>query len=195
MTSHVARTSVAVVVAALLLSTAGLPAQTDSNRFNGKPVFSEGDALGYFVWRDGDTWKLRWTTFGAEHRFSGRITLDGGELRSFKRIDVDTERKVIAPGRGRRVVRGPAGRARVAPGRPAVVATREEDHIEQEGERLIRFTTRTDDDLDGLEFKVTAGTEAIRLVLEIDGAARPEEVEVGADNFKPNQNPLVIRLR
>ena len=194
MTHFSSRIAIAVFAAALLVATNVLLAQTDASRFNGKPTFSEGDALGYFVWNDGDTWKLRWTTFGAEHRFNGRIVVEGGEIRSFKRIDVDTERKVIAPGRGRRVVRGPAGRARVV-GRPPVVATREEDHVEQESESVIRFATRTDDDLDGCEFKVTPGAQAIRLVLEIDGVARPEEVEVGAANFKPNQSPLVIRLR
>ena len=189
------RIAIAVLVFGFPIFTAGLLAQTDASRFNGKPTFSEGDALGYFIWKDGDTWKLRWTTFGAEHRFTGRIAVEGGEIRSFKRIDVDTERKVIAPGRGRRVVRGPRGNARVVPGRPAVVAAREEDRIEQESERVIRFATLTDDDLDGCEFRVTDGTQTIRLVLEIDGVARPEEVEVGGANFKPNQNPLLIRLR
>src|SRR5688572_9429749 len=151
----------AVVAAALALSGSVLQAQTDASRFNGKPTFSEGNALGYFVWKDGDTWKLRWTTFGAQHRFTGRIAVEGGEIRSFKRIDVDTERKVIAPGRGRQVVRGPRGNVRVVPGRPAVVASRDEDRIEQESETVIRFATLTDDDLDGCEFRVTDGTQII----------------------------------
>ena len=194
--SQTSRYAWAVVFVGALLCTAGLFAGADASRFVGKPTFSEGNALGYFVWKDGDTWKLRWTTFGAEHRFTGRITVEGGEIRSFKRVDVDTERKVIAPGRPPRVVRGPLGRARgVAPGRAPVVATREEDHIEQETEHVIRFMTRTDDNLDGLEFKVTDATQTIRLVLEIDGVPRPEEVEVGRANFKPNESPLLIRVR
>lgn len=171
-------------------------AQTVESRYVGKPEFSSGDALGYFVWKDGDTWKLRWTTFGTTHRFSGRIVIEGGELRDFKRVDVDVERKVMAPGRPPRVVRGPRGRAvGVQPGRGAVVATRTEDRIAQETERIIVFSTETDDDLDGLDFKVTEPTNLIRMNLEIDGRPRPEEVEVGGRNFKPNANPLVIRLR
>jgi hypothetical protein len=171
-------------------------AQTNEARFAGKPKFSEGDALGYFIWKDGDTWKVRWTTFGAEHRFSGRVTTEGGQIRSLKRVDVDEERKVIAPGRPARVVRGPGGRVRaVQPGRRAVVATREEDHINQETEQLIRFQTRTDDDLDGFDFRVTESTTVIRLVLEIDGKPHPLEVETGRDNFKPNETPVVIRLQ
>ena len=171
-------------------------AQTDVAKMTGKPTFSDGKALGYFVWRDGNTWKLRWTTFGAAHRFSGRVVVAGGQVESLKRIDVDEERKVIAPGRAPRVVRGPRGRVRgVSGGRPAVVASREEDHIEQDDERTIRFNTRTDDDIDGFDFKVTAAAEQIRFFLMIDGEPRPREVEVGRENFKPNADPLVVRLR
>ena len=185
-----------VCVSTILFSAALLFADTALTRLDGQPKFSEGQAMGYFVWRDGDTWKLRWTTFGAQHRFSGTIRAEGGALQSLKRIDVDTERKVIAPGRPPRIVRGPRGRVvgRVG-GRAPVVASREEDRIEQETEQLIRFVTRTDDDLDGLNFKVTQTTELLRFVLEIDGVPRPAEVEVGKDNFKPNENPLVVRLR
>lgn len=173
-----------------------LSADTPASRFDGRPQFSEGDALGYFVWRDGETWKVRWTTFGADHRFSGRVALEGGEIRSFKRIDADTERRVIRPGRAPRVVRGPRGRVRgVTGGRPAVVATREEDHIERETERLIRFNTRTDDDLDGFDFKVSDDTRVIRFVLEIDGVLRPHEIEVGRNNVRMDTEPVIARLR
>jgi hypothetical protein len=165
-------------------------------RFIGEPKFDEGKALGYFIWRDGATWKLRWMTFGAEHRFSGRVTVEGGTITSFKRIDVDVERKVIAPGRAPTIVRGPRGRVvGRSGGRPPVVASRDEDTIEQETEHLIRFNTRTDRDLDGLNFEVTGTTEVLRFVLEIDGVARPAEVEVGRENFKPNEAPLIVRMR
>lgn len=33
--------------------------------FDGKPEFKEGKDMAYFIWREGDTWKLRWTTTGA----------------------------------------------------------------------------------------------------------------------------------
>ena len=185
-----------VIVGVVLQPSLILRADTSPDRFNGRPTFKEGKALGYFIWRDGDTWKLRWTTLGAEHRFNGHINVEGGEITSMKKIDVDTERKVIAPGRAPRVVRGPRGRVRgVARGRGAVVATREEDRIEQENEHLIRFVTRTDDDIDGLDFKVTENTRLLRFVLEIDGQPRPAEVEVGSANFTPRENPLVVRLR
>lgn len=189
-------TSALIVLGLLGSLSTSIAADTPAARFVGRPAFSEGDALGYFVWKDGDTWKVRWTTFGAEHRFSGRVIVEGGEIQSLKRVDVDTERKVLAPGRAPRVVRGPRGRVRgVRGGRAPVVATREEDRIEQETEHLIRFITRTDDDLDGFDFKVTDSAQLLRLVLEIDNAPRPNEVEVGRENFKPEENPLVVRLR
>ena len=171
-------------------------AQTLAARFDGRPEFKEGKAYGYFIWRDGDTWKLRWTTFGAERRFNGRIILEGGEIKSFKRIDVDEERKVIRPGYSPRVVRGPAGRVRgVRPGRAPVVAERTEDKIEQEDERTLLWLTRTNDDIDGVDFKVTESTVVIRFNLMIDGEAKPAEVEVGKENFKPHENPVRVRLK
>jgi hypothetical protein len=185
-------TTLALLAMAAPLATA----QTLAARFDGRPEFKEGKALGYFIWRDGDTWKLRWTTFGAEHGFNGRIVLEGGDIKSFKRIDVDEERKVIRPGAPPRVVRGPAGRVRsVRPGRAPVVAERTEDKIEQEDERTLRWMTRTDDDVDGIDFKVTESTVMIRFNLMINGEARPAEVEVGKENFKPNENPVRVRLK
>src|SRR5687768_8602448 len=65
----------------------------------------------------------------------------------------------------------------------------EGDRIEQENEQLIRFGARTDDDLDGFEFKVSESARVLRFILEIDGSPRPAEVEVGRENFKPAENP------
>ncbi len=53
----------------------------------------------------------------------------------------------------------------------------------------------TDEDVDGLDFKIAGNAEVLRFILEIDGEPRPAEVEVGKGNFKPNENPLVVRLR
>ena len=175
---------------------ATLKAATPVAQFDGRPEFKEGKALGYFIWRDGDTWKVRWTTFGAEKRFTGNVILEGGELKSFKRIDVDQERRIIRPGRPGRVVRGPRGRVRgVAPGRAPIVAERDEDHINQESEHEIRFAARTDDDIDGFDFKVDEHTNRIRFRLEIEGRMRAEEIEIGRRNIHPDEDPLVAVLR
>ncbi len=190
-----ARFAAALAVAAFC-SVSALHAATAAARFDGKPVFKEGKALGYFVWREGDTWKVRWTTFGAEHRFTGNVFVEGGELKSFKRIDVDQERRVIRPGRPARVVRGPRGRVRaVAPGSAPVVASHDEDHVNQESEHEIRFASRTDDDIDGFDFKVGDRTDRIRFRLEIDGRTRADEIEIGARNVHPEEDPLVAVLK
>ena len=188
--------NVVLLLALVALCAPLTAADVEVARLAGKPEFSDGNALGYFIWIDGNTWKLRWTTFGAEHRFTGRISVEGGEFRKFKRIDVDVERKVIAPGRPGRVVRGPRGRVvGVTGGKPAVVASKEEDIVHQETETLIRFNTKTADDLDGVEFEVTPSATSVRFMLAIDGKPRPEEVELGKTNFKPRQAPLVVRIK
>lgn len=193
-----ARLLKALIAGTILVGCSVQPAlaETAKDRFVGRPKFDEGKAFGYFVWQEGNTWKVRWTTFGAERRFSGRVAIEGAQFRSMKRIDVDTERKVLVPGRPARVVRGPRGRVRgVAPGRAPVVASRDEDRIEQETEHLLRFVTRTDDDLDGFDFTLDDESGVLRFVLEIDGAPRPAEIEVGRNNFKPMEDPLVVRLK
>ena len=192
----IARFVMALMVAAICGASLTLHAATPAGRFVGKPEFKEGKALWYFIWRDGDTWKVRWTTFGSQHRFTGNVIVEGGELKSFKRVDVDVERRVIRPGSAPRVVRGPRGRVRaVQPGRGAVVAERDEDHINQENEHEIRFTARTDDDLDGFDFKVGDRTDRIRFRLEIDGRMKSEEIEIGKGNFHPDEDPLVAVMR
>lgn len=184
-----------LVVAVTVLALAPLGA-IDVAKFDGKPAFKEGDSFGYYVWKDGDTWKLRWTTFGGQHRFSGAVHANGGDLDDLKRIDVDSERRVIAPGRPARVVRGPRGRVvGVRPGRGAVVAEKVEDRIFQEGPGTIRFVTFTDDDIDGFDFKVKGPADSLRFVLEIDGASRAVQVDCGRNNEHPADNPFIVPLR
>ena len=173
-----------------------LHAQLPAATFEGRPAFKEGKAFGYFVWHEGNTWKLRWMTFDAEHKFTGRVVVEGGVIESFKRIDVDTERQVVRPGRARTVVRGPRGRVVAGrPGRGAVVAEKVLDKIEQENETTVQWQTKTDDDLDGIDFKVTASTTTLRFVLLIDGKAQAQEVEVGRSNVKASASPLVVQLK
>jgi hypothetical protein len=164
--------------------------------FDGKPMFAQGEGFGYYVWRDGNTWHLRWTTFGSMHRFSGSVIAEGGKIDSLKRVDVETERRVIAPGRAPRVVRGPRGRVRgVAPGRAPIVETRDQDHIDKEGDHQVVFNTRTNDDIDGFDFKVDKGVDVLRLSLQIDGESRTREIEVGRANAHVTADPIVIDLR
>ena len=183
------------VVTALCLAAASTVVRAaDPSMFDGRPTFKEGEGRGYYVWRDGDTWHVRWTTFGATHRFTGTVTAEGGKLDSLKRIDVETERRVIAPGRPGRVVVGPRGRARVVGGKAPIVETRDQDHIDKDGDRRITFRTLTNDDIDGFDFKVKDGVKLLRFSLQMDELPRPREVEVGRSNQHVAADPFIVNF-
>jgi hypothetical protein len=160
-----------------------------------RPVFKEGWDRGYYVWREGDTWHVRWTTMGKMQTFTGTILAEGGELGDLKRIDVEKETKVIRSGRPGRVWVGPYGRVHRRPGSAAVVATKEQDKIEKDGDHKIVWRARTDADIDGFDFEVEEDVSELRFVLEIGGQSRPGDVEVGESNRQPPHNPFVVPLR
>lgn len=169
--------------------------QAPAHAFDGRPAFREGWDFGYYVWRDGRTWHVRWTTSGVRRRFTGHVVAEGGRIDDLKRVDVDVERRVLRPGRAAHVVRGPRGRTYVAPGRGPVTATRVEDHVDMDDHKRIDFSARTDDDIDGFDFEAKDGVDALRFTLEIDGRSRVVDVEVGRVNVRPAGNPFVVNLR
>jgi hypothetical protein len=170
-----------------------LTAQADM--YNGRPAFAEGVALGYYVWRDGDHWHVRWTTMGRTRSFTGSVVSEGGELHSLKRIDVESETRVLYPGRAGRVWVGPRGRTHVGPGRAPVVVTRDQDKIEKDTDNRIIFNARTTGDIDGFDFNVDNKVNLLRFVLDIDGKPMPNFVEAGSANQKPRELPLIVRLK
>ncbi len=185
-------------VATLLLMAAVLPparvrAQAPVAAFEGRPFFSEGADLGYYLWKDGDTWKLRWTTRGALRHFAGSVTAEGGKLKSLKRIDVEKERKALFPGRVPHPVAGARGNVRTKGGRPPVVVDR--DKIDRDGDNRIVFSTRTNDDIDGFDFKTDKQVTDLRFLLEIDGKEYPRLVEFGRGNQKASNIPLAVRVQ
>ena len=187
---------VAVALLAVGLLAAAPPQVTnDVAMFDGKPTFKEGKDYGYYIWRDDDTWHVRWTTLGARRVFRGIVRARNGELYDLKSVDVETERTVIAPGRPARVVRTPRGRTRVLPGREGVVATRIEDVAQLVSRQEINFRAITDDDIDGFDFKVRAAADQLRFELMIGADARSVDIEVGKDNKHPTGDPFVVKLR
>lgn len=175
-----------------LLSTQ-LHAQSDM--YDGRPSFKEGGELGYFVWHDGVNWHLRWTTRGVMRRFTGSVSADGGELKSLKRVDVESETRVLYPGRPLRVVVGPRGGSRVIGGRAPVVETHDQDRVEMDGDSRIRFSALTNNDIDGFDFKVDDKVETLNIVLTIDNRLTPNLIVAGKDNQHPGSLPLVIRVK
>jgi len=160
--------------------------------FDGKPIFAEGTDLGYYLWRDGETWHLRWTTRGVMRRFTGSVESTGGKLKSLKRIDVESERKVLYPGRAPNVWVGPRGRVHTRGGRAPVVVEREQDKIEKDGDYRIVFLAKTNDDIDGFDFKPEKEVTSLRFILEIDGRNAPQRVELGRNNVKAQRLPLDV---
>jgi hypothetical protein len=183
-----------MVLSASLL-TLSMMAQPVST-FDGKPDFSEGDEISYYVWRDGDEWHVRWTTDGTTHRFNGSVMAEGGELKSLKRIDVESESKVIGPGSSPRVIHGPRGRViGVRGGSGPVVVNRTQDKIEKDGDHRIHFISNNDGDIDGFKFKVDKNVTSLKFALEIDGKPLPRRIEVGKSNSKPEGDPFVVSLK
>lgn len=167
-----------------------------SATFDGKPDFSKGDEISYYVWRDGDEWHVRWTTNGTAHRFNGSVLSEGGELKSLKRIDVESESKVVRSGRAPHVVRGPRGRViGVGGGRAPVVVNREQDKIEKDGDQRIHFLSLNDGDIDGFDFKVDKNVTSLKFAFEIDGKTAPRKVEVGKSNSKVSGVPFTVSLK
>jgi len=187
---------IASLFAGFLIATPhAAPSAQGPAAFEGRPQFKEGSDRSYFVWRDGDTWHVRWTTTGTARSFTGTVRASGGELKDLKRIDVDSELRVIRSGRPARVVRGPAGRVRgVAPGRAPVVVGKNEDHITKVDDHLIRWDARTNADIDGFDFKAE-GAAALTFDLNIQGESRPLGVEIGRNNVHPEGNPFTVRVR
>jgi hypothetical protein len=187
------RTTLLMMTTLLVLYSPRAVAQTAM--YEGRPAFAEGVDLGYYIWKDADKWNVRWTTKGAMRRFTGAVEADAGELESLKRIDVESESKVLYPGRARHVVVGPRGRARVTRGRAPVVVTKDQDKIEKDGDRRIVFNALTNADIDGFSFKVDGEPTELRFFLQIDGNPARNLIEVGKDNAKPQGPPVVIRLK
>lgn len=180
---------------ALLLSSAALGAAGADTRFEGRPVFREGVDRGYYVWSEGNEWHVRWTTQGKLLNFTGQVTAEGGKLSDLDRVDLEKESRVVRTGSRPVVVRGPRGRLHAERRPTTAVVTHEQDKVEKDGDRTIRFRARTDADVDGFDFEVDQNVTALRFVLEIDGQSRPVDVEVGRHNAKAEGNPFTVALR
>jgi hypothetical protein len=57
----------------------------------GKPAFSRGGSVGFFVWEDGTGWHLRWSSNGQPLKFLGEIT-SSGQFTRVTAVDVREDR-------------------------------------------------------------------------------------------------------
>lgn len=167
--------------------------QAGQLNYSGKPDFDPGDDQGYYIWKDGKEWKVRWTTYGGSHNFSGTIEVFGATVQDLDRVKLDEKTKVVGTTRQTRVVRDARGRRHVVSGRKPVVASRPEDRVWREDARTIKWTSANDGDVDGFDFKAQ-DAEKIRFVLRMDGQTRRSDVTLGRSNDKPSSNPFTIDL-
>jgi hypothetical protein len=165
-----------------------------SDKFEGAPVIAEGADLGYYVWKEGETWHVRWTTMGKMRSFTGSVDSTGGKLKSLKRIDVEKERKVLYPGRAPSVWVGPRGRIHSRGGRAPVVVEKTQDKIDKDGDYRIVFSALTNNDIDGFDFKLDKGVTLLRLILDIDGRSMPQRVAIGKNGLKAPTLPLEVHI-
>jgi len=189
------RKNIFIALTAVMIPASVVVAQP--TMYEGRPAFSEGTELGYYIWKDGERWHVRWTTMGASRRFTGSVAADAGELHSLKRVDVESESRVLYPGRARHVVIGPRGRARVTPGRVPVVISggKGKDEIQNESDRRIVFNALTTGDIDGFDFTTDDKTSELVFTMQVNGQPMPNIIEVGKNNERPRRLPLIVRLK
>lgn len=108
----------------------------------------------YFVWRDGDVWRVRSKTSEKAHRFGGSVLVRGGKVKTVAAAGMEGIRR-------RHPARFDAGRL--------------------SGDRTrIDFDLRTKGGIDGFDFRVEGSAAAIEFDLRIDGTAIPGRVQIGA---------------
>ena len=185
-----------LLVVGLALSCPSPDSAAEVPRFDGRPAIEEGPERGYFVWRDGEIWHVRWTARGAQRHFTGEVVAEGGKLKSLKRIGLDTEVLARSQGQSGGVIVSPeAPYGKVVKSRPPSVRTRPQDHVDKESDREIRWNSRTDTDVDGFDFKVTVDVLSLRFLCAIDGQAVPADVFAGSGRVHPDLNPFVVALK
>ncbi|MGE0042127.1 MAG: hypothetical protein AB7H88_06835 [Vicinamibacterales bacterium] len=189
------RTGQALAALMVVVAATATPlAETRQAMFEGRPAFGAGLERGYYVWRDGDRWHVRWTTTGRPQTFSGTVVAAGGDIADLDRVDLEREARVVRTGSRPVLERGPRGRLHVEPRPTVAVVPAGGDRVEHD-DNVIRFHARTDADIDGFDFTPAPGVRELRFVLEVDGQSRAVDVEVGRDNRRPDGNPFTVALR
>jgi hypothetical protein len=155
------------------------------NRVNytGRPtMLHPGNAMGYFIWQDGDRWYVESTTNGKVQNFSGVIETNGkfSDIQAVKtkRDDRDgqsfLERIADLLGRNR---------------------DRNNDRFTiDSNNKRINFSFKTVDEADGLAFTLREGA-FIKFTLDVDGILMDSSrIYLGKQNRNPTDNPFRIAI-
>ena len=125
--------------------------------------FKPGDVDRYAVWHDKKGWHLRTTTAKVKHHFQGSITVDGGTIEAAHSLRLEKEGKLA-------------------------------DHwrLDMPGRQKLAFDFKTDEGVDGIDFKVSASAKTIHFNLLIDGKHQAKKILIGQDNDHPAQDPFTL---
>ena len=190
----VKQTSFALLILVIVMLAVPRAFAQKLEEFDGKPEFTEGLELGYYVWRDGDTWHIRWTTTGTKRHFTGLVLAEGGNLKSIKRVDLESDTLVVRRRAPRTTIDRRGHPHTSAGGEPVVTRRRSQDKVEKDGNQRIRFDAHNDGDIDGFDFRVEKNVTALRFTMEINGKDAHKHVKVGKNNSKMLETPFTIKL-
>lgn len=123
----------------------------------GKPNnFSIGKINAFWVWCENDVWHIRTTGGGkGTHRFQGQIIVSGGKLSGLQGNSVDVSKKSSD-----RFIFNPKKTA-------------------------LAFDFKTDEGVDGIDFKVDNADARLTFAMILDGESHPKHIHVGKAGDHP----------
>lgn len=157
----------------------------------GRPTFSQNDVPAYYIWRDGDHWHVRWSSFSWARNFAGSILADSSSLTNLRKVDPFSELGVMYPMR-QKLLRVVLDKDHPAGFGPVESSNRD---IRMKGKQTIRFSSRTEDSVDGFDFTTEDGVQTLTFDLKIEGKPAVGIVYVGSGNSTPDSLPLVVSLK
>jgi hypothetical protein len=125
----------------------------------GKPKEWDGkkdDINSFWVWYDDGIWHFRTTGGGkGAHHFQGKIEVSGGNFVNLKGKKGEYVSKLV------------------------------DRYVYNAENTVIAFDFRTDEGVDGLNFKVVPATAVLKFTLAYDGKADPAHIRIGKQSDRP----------
>jgi hypothetical protein len=158
-------------IAGVLLVLGGLSAPSEAGgggkvQFidpNGEPKsFKDKDTERYAVWHSKTGWHIRTTTAKVEHRFTGKIVVEGGIFEGVEPVHLEDK------GKFRDWWKVGA----------------------KDREMIIDF--KTDRGIDGINFQLSKDAKLIRFNLDIDGKHQKHLIYVGKNGIHPDADPFEL---
>ena len=168
---------------------------TSSDMYDGRPTIDRSHPTGYYLWRGGDQWHLRWVAIDHGRVFKGSVTAEGGGFGSMRQIDPSAEgRSYLSWVTHMTVTVGRANGSRISQAGPPPQSN-DRTSIQRNGVAQIIFDSRINDNISGFDFSADDSVAVLRFDLQVDGKARLEMLRIGRDNQAATEFPLVVNLK